>query len=276
MAPLQLQQAPDASGGGRARPASRPLRPSPASHPRRPGAKRLRLRAGVVALAVAAMGALAGAAPGAVALSRGAPAAVPATLPAIQAAAASAITLRDSALTAAVAAVNANTSLGDADRTNILATLNGALTNVNAVGAAVQADTAVPNASADYTAIFLNFRVFALVIPQARLAAAAYDLTDTVLPSLQDAQSRLSSLLSGPEQAKSSAAVQTAMADLAKQLAAISSATNGLAAQVLSYKAGDWNGDSTILASARASLISARTSAAQAAADVNTVVGALQ
>ncbi|MDE3203503.1 MAG: hypothetical protein KGQ66_04690 [Acidobacteriota bacterium] len=276
MATLDLQQGPDAPGGGRARPALRPLLPSAARPLRSPGARRLRLRAGAVVLAVAAMGALAGAAPGAVALSRGVPGAVPATLPAIQAAAAGAITVRDSALTAAVAAVNANTSLSAADKTNILATLNGALTNVNAVGAAVQADTAVSNASADYTAIFLNFRVFALVIPQARLAAAAYDLTDTVLPSLQDAQNRLSGLLSGPEQSKNSAAVQTAMADLAKQLTAISSATNGMAAQVLSYKAGDWNGDNTILAAARAGLISARTSAAQAAADVNTVVGALQ
>jgi hypothetical protein len=194
----------------------------------------------------------------------------------IKAKAAAAISLRESALQATISAVNANHSLTTGDRATVLATLNNDVAGLNALGPVIQADTTVVQATADYRSIFLNFRVFALALPQTRLAAAADDLTGTVIPHLTDAQTRLAALLAGPESAKDTPAVQAAMADLGKQISAITSDTSGLASQVLSYHPADWNANPTILAQPRADLVSARAAAIQARADITDVVAVLK
>lgn len=199
-----------------------------------------------------------------------------AALAVVKAKAAAAISVRDSALGAAIAAVNANHSLTAADKATVLGTLNGDLSGLNALASTVQADPTLPLASADYTAIFLNFRVFALALPQARLAASADDLTGTVVPHLSDAESRLASLLSGAEAGKDTSAVKAAMADLAKQISSVTTDTSGVAAQVLAYHPGDWNANHAILDQPRASLLAARAAAVQARTDITTVVAALK
>jgi len=197
-------------------------------------------------------------------------------LASIKTRAATAISTRDSALQGALTAVNSNHYLASADRSAIVSTINGDLTGLNALAPVIQADTTVSQARADYDSIFTSYRVFALVLPQARLAAAADDITGSVLPRLEDAQSRLESLLAGADQSKDTAAVQAAMADLQKQLSGMASNTSGVSATVLGYKPADWNSNHAVLAPARADLVSARGDAKQARADIETVIGAIK
>ena len=197
-------------------------------------------------------------------------------LAAIKAKAASAISLRDRALEAAVGAVQNNHYLTTSDQSTVLTTLNHDLSGLNALGPVIQADTTVAKARSDYITIFSDYRVFALALPQARLAASADDLTGTVLPRLTDAQTKLAALLSGPDQAKNSSSVQTAMSDLASQITTITNDTKGVSAQVLAYTPSAWDTNPTILAQPRADLVTARGDAHEAHSDIATVVEALK
>lgn len=198
------------------------------------------------------------------------------TLASIQARAASAISVRLSALHRAVTSVTSNRYLTSADRATILSTLNSDLSGLTALGPVIQADTTVAKAKADYRTIFTGYRVFALALPQARFAAAADDLTGTVVPRLSDAQSRLQTLLAGRESGKDTAAVQAAMSDLGERISAINSATAGLSASVLALTPADWNGNHAVLALLRARLVTARADARKARGDIRTVVEALR
>ena len=198
------------------------------------------------------------------------------TLSGVKAEAAAAISVRESALQAAVSAYTSNPFLTSADRSAILTTLNSDLSGLQALAPVIQADTTLSKALSDYRTIFTQYRVFALALPQSRFAASADDLTGTVVPHLTDAQSRLQALLAGPDSAKNTPAVQAAMTDLASQISAITTATNGLAATVLAYTPPEWNANRTLLAQPRADLVTARADARTAHHDVATVVAALQ
>jgi hypothetical protein len=134
----------------------------------------------------------------------------------------------------------------------------------------------VGQARSDYQLIFLPYRVYALALPQVRLAAAADDITGGVLPRLTDAQSRLTSLLSGPDSGKNTAAVQAAMSDLAAKIQAITSATSGLSASILALTPAQYDANHTVLAGPRETILSARADIVAARADVITVIGALK
>lgn len=197
-------------------------------------------------------------------------------LAAIKARAAAAISARESALQAAVTAVDDNKYLTSDDRTRILATLDSDISGLEALAPVIQADTTVAKATADLRTIFTGYRVFALALPQARFAAAADDLTGTVLPRLTDARARLQALLEGADSGKNTPAVQAAMTDLGTQISSIASETNGLSGTVLAFTPADWNANHALLVQPRAQLVSARADARTARVDIRTVVKALR
>ena len=199
-----------------------------------------------------------------------------ATLAAIKAKAAAAISLRESALSAAITKVTDNEYLTSGDRATVLATLNSDASGLNALAPVIQADTTVSQARADYQTIFTHYRVFALALPQAWFAASADDLTGTVLPHLTDAQSKLQALLAGPDKNKNTPAVQADMADLANRISGISSVTNGVAATVLSFTPSQYDANPAILAPFRADLVTGRADARAARTDIAAVVAALK
>ncbi|HET9689959.1 MAG TPA: hypothetical protein VFP61_02315, partial [Acidimicrobiales bacterium] len=102
--------------------------------------------------------------------------AAPATLPAIQAKAASAVSVRVDALQKAAQRVQAAAWLG-ADQATLLATLQGDVPELQALGQKIAADTDAATAKADYEAIFSQYRVFWLVLPSARLVSTADRIT---------------------------------------------------------------------------------------------------
>lgn len=203
------------------------------------------------------------------------------TLAAIQAKAAKAVSQRVGSLNTAIGDINNHKNLTSADRTAVLQLLNGDLSAMNTLGAKIAADTTVSQARTDYQSIFTNYRVYALVLPQARLVAATDDLTAGVVPRLTDAQSRLQALLSGKDSSKNTPAVQASMTDLAKQINGITAAisgpgTNGLAATILAYTPAQWNANHSLLDPAHSQIHTARRDAKAGRADVKSVIQAIK
>jgi hypothetical protein len=198
------------------------------------------------------------------------------TLAAIKAAAAAAVSVRESALQAAVTDVSLNPFLTGADRATILSVLTGDEPALDDLGAQIQADTTVSQARAGYQMIFSTYRVFALRLPQARFAESSDDLTGTLVPRLSDAEARLQILLAGPDSGQDTPTVQAEMADLAHQLQLVSVNTAGVPASVLAITPAQWDANPQILEPYRTELQVARAAAHQADSDVAAVVKALE
>ena len=198
------------------------------------------------------------------------------TLAQIQAMAALDITRRTDALNTAIAEVNANKELTSGDRATLLGTLNGDLSGLAALGQKIAQDTTAAQAWTDFQMIFTEFRVFALAIPQARLAAAADDITGAVLPNLTAAQTTLEGLLAGVDSGKDTPRVQELMADLNNQIHGVENHVDGLSATVLGYTPADYNANHALLTPARGDLNTSRDDIGKARADITAVVAALQ
>ena len=200
----------------------------------------------------------------------------PKTLAAIQALALVKTTERTGSLNTAIAKVNAATDITPGDRATILGTLNNDVAGMTTVEAKIAADTTVATAAADFQTIFTTYRVYAVAIPQARLAAGADRMTGTTIPRLTDAQSKLAAALAGPDASKSTPQLLADLADMHSQITAASSALNGVSAEALAVTPADFNANNSVLAPIRASVATAIVDLKTAAADGKTVLAAIQ
>ncbi|MDQ1545498.1 MAG: hypothetical protein QOH69_402 [Actinomycetota bacterium] len=198
------------------------------------------------------------------------------SLSAIQAEAKIKTTARIGALNTAIAKVNAAQDITSADRTTILGTLNGDLAGMNTVEAKIAGDTTALTAAADYKTIFTTYRVYAVAIPQSRLAAAADRMTSTSIPRLTDAQSKLAAALAGPDASKSTPELQADLADMSAQIASATSALNGTAAQALAVTPSAFNSNHAVLQPVRSAIKAAIADLKKAAADGKTVLAAIK
>jgi hypothetical protein len=198
------------------------------------------------------------------------------SLAAIQANAKVKTTERVGALNTTIATINKAADISTADRSTILATLNGDLAGMNTVAAKIAADTTVAAAVADYQTIFTGYRVYAVAIPQSRFAAAADRLTSTSLPKLGDAQTKLTAALAGPDAAKSTPALQADLTDMAAQIAAATAAINGVSAESLAVTPAAYNANHGVMSPIRASVQSALTDVKKASSDGKTVLAAIK
>jgi hypothetical protein len=196
-------------------------------------------------------------------------------LAAVNAKAALDIGARVGAINATIPQINANQFIMAADRSTLLATLNGDLSGLTALGQKIAGDTTTAQAETDRKTIFTGYRVFALAIPQVAYAAAADDITGAELPALINAQKGLTAALA-VEPAQNTPAVQAAMADLSHQIAAASSATAGLSGAVLAYTPSQYNANHALLSGPRQTLVTAQANVVAAKNDVTTVTAALQ
>ncbi|WP_394770440.1 hypothetical protein [Lacisediminihabitans sp.] len=200
----------------------------------------------------------------------------PAKLSAIQASAAAKTSARIASLNAAIPKVTANTALTDADRSTILGTLNADLAAMRSLAAKIAADTDAATARTDYASIFTGYRVYAVALPQAHFAAAADALTDTVIPRLTAAESKLAAALAGKHASKSTPELQAKLADMTTQIAAAKAAADGTAARALAVTPPDYNANHAVMAPIRASIVSAHAAAKVARADAKSIMAALK
>jgi len=198
------------------------------------------------------------------------------TLAAIQAKAKTATTARIGALNSAIAKITAAPDISASDRSTILGTLNGDLGGMNSVEAKIAADTTVATAAADYKTIFTTYRVYAVAIPQSRLAGAADRMTSTAIPKATDAQTKLAAALAGPDKSKSTPALQADLTDMSAQIAAATSSLNGVAAASLAVTPSEYDSNHAALSSVRSAVKAAIADLKKASADGKAVLAAIK
>lgn len=198
------------------------------------------------------------------------------TLAAIQAAAKVKTSDRITKLNAAITRANSAKGLTSADKATVLATFNADIAGMNTVEAKIQADTDAATAAADFRTIFTTYRVYAVALPQARIAGAADRMTGIAIPRLNTAESKLAAALSGPDSGKSTPALQADLADMQSKIAAATSALNGVAAGALAVTPADFNANHDALSSERAAVKTAATDLNAAETDAKTIRAALK
>lgn len=175
--------------------------------------------------------------------------ATPATLAQIQAKAAAAISKRIDSLNSAVGRVESTKALGS-DAASLVAYLQADITPLQNLGAKIASDTTVSQARADFKDVFVDYRVYALVLPAAWQAARADAITVTVVPRLtalsQKAQSKVTSA--------NQATLQPLIDSLNSDISGAANAASGLSTTVLGYTPAQWNADHSLLSATKTDL----------------------
>ena len=127
-------------------------------------------------------------------------------------------------------------------------------------------------ARADYLEIFTDYRVFALVLPAARLAASSDSIDNAVLPKL----SAISAQAATHVNPITEATLDPLISNLNSEISAASTATIGVASTVLAYVPSQWNANHDLLTSARSSVGSAVADVKQARSDVKQIIAYLK
>jgi len=191
-------------------------------------------------------------------------------LAAIQQRAAQAIQNRQDAIERVTHRVSENTSLTDAHREQINATLTSTASGLSSLGTTIAADDTAAEAKVDFKLIFTDYRVFAVVVPQSAFVSATDRLTDTAIPRLEKAYAKLEPLAAkDPE----------AAADVAKMRAALDSATqltDGLADKFLAVAPSDFDANHMVLKDLRGDLKDAALQVKDAVADAHQAVAELR
>jgi hypothetical protein len=185
------------------------------------------------------------------------------SLSTIQAKAAAAISLRVNDLNVAVTTVDARKDLGT-DSATLAAYLQADIAPLQALGQKIAGDTSPSTAAADAATIFTNFRVLALVLPAARLAATADGIDVTIVPKLTALSAKATSRVN-PSNA---ATVQPLINDLNAQISAATNDTSGVASAVLGDLPVQWNANHSLLAPSLGSVKAAKGDVTKALADV--------
>jgi hypothetical protein len=190
----------------------------------------------------------------------------PNTLVGIQAKAAAAVTLRVDDLNAAIAKVNAAKDLGSS-ATTLDNYLEVDISPLQALGQKIASDPTVATAEADYSDIFTDYRVLALVLPAAHLAAAGDSIDNGAVPKLTADSAKAATHVNSTTQAT----LDPLISNLNSEISAASNATVGVASAVLAYVPSQWNANHDLLSSAKAAVTTAIGAVKQATSDVQQI-----
>lgn len=200
----------------------------------------------------------------------------PKTLAAIQADAKVKTDKRIVSLNAGIARATAAKGLTESDRATILATLTADVAGMKSTEAKIAADTDAATAASDYATIFTTYRVYAVALPQARIAGVADRMSGTAIPRLTAVQKKLSDALAGKQASKSTPELQADLADMTKQIDAATALVDGLAAKSLAVTPAQFNANHDVLDPMRADAKTAAADLKKAHADAKAVVAALR
>ena len=181
------------------------------------------------------------------------------------------ITRRINALNALSARVNAMAKVSESDKASLQGTIQTEITAMNNLQAQIEADGAANSTSslkADIQSITKSYRIFALVIPQGAIEAAAdriLDIAQMMTTLSGQLQTRITTTQASG--ANLSAAV-SALADLNTQVGNANAQANAGTSEVASLQPD--NGNQTVMASNTAALKDARSKIQAAQADLAT------
>jgi hypothetical protein len=197
--------------------------------------------------------------------------AVPTTLDGIKAKAATDITDRVDDLNAAIAKVHAAKGLG-ASQTTLVSYLCTDIAPLQQLNQTIDGDSTLQQAAHDFGTIFSGYRVYRLVLPAARIAAAADEATTSAIPNLTTHAAKAQARVNPANRAT----LQPLVNDLDSQISSATNATNGLAATVLAFTPAQWNADTALLHAPRSSDQAATAALQKGRADLRQMVQDLE
>jgi hypothetical protein len=170
------------------------------------------------------------------------------------------ITRRIDALNALNTRINAMVKLSASDKSSLSATIQSQLTAMTNLQAQVASDTqadATSSLKIDIQSITKSYRIFALIIPQGAIEAAAdrvLDIASSMTALAPQLQARITTAQSAGANMNTSV---TALADMNAKVADANTQANAAVSEIASLQPD--NGDTTIMASNTAALKDART-----------------
>ena len=182
------------------------------------------------------------------------------------------ITHSDTAITARIASLNKlSARVGEiknepaAEVATISTEVQTEISNLTSLKAKVDADTTAAAARTDAKTVTGDYRIYALIVPQASIVASADRIT-TIVGLMNAIQVKLQARIATEQTAgKDVTALQTALADMTSKLSDATSQAQSV--QSVSSLTPD-QGNATVAASNKAALVSARTNIKTATADL--------
>ncbi|HUC31172.1 MAG TPA: hypothetical protein VMR99_00580 [Candidatus Paceibacterota bacterium] len=193
------------------------------------------------------------------------------------------ITRRLSALGALTARVDAMIRLSGTDKSNLATSIQSQITAMNTLQAQISADAAANNTSSlktDVQSITSSYRIFALILPQGMIEAAA-DRVLTIVGIMNDLATKFSARISTAQSAGNNVTAATAaLTDFNAKVSDANTQAQAAVSEVVSLMPD--NGSSTVMASntatlkdARSKILAAQQDFVTARADAETIIKAL-
>jgi chromosome segregation ATPase len=171
---------------------------------------------------------------------------------------------RISNLNAMIARTNAMVNLSASEKSSLQTSLSTEVTNLTALQAQIDADTTLASLKTDIHSITTEYRVYMLVLPQARIAASA-DRIGTIVTDMQTLGAKLNTRINATTTAQTGS-LQAAYTDMQTQISnANTQATAAVNATVSLTPDG---GNATIAASNTAALKAGRAQIVTATGDL--------
>lgn len=169
----------------------------------------------------------------------------------------------------------------DAFKQNISTALQAQITGLTALKAKIDADTDSATLKTDIQSVTSSYRIFALVLPQVRIAAAA-DREVTLVSMISTIGAKLQARIQDAQKSGANVtALTVALTDMAAKLT--DAQTQATAAVTVSAALTPDNGDKTLMASntatlktARADIKAAQADLVAARKDINTILSGLK
>ena len=178
------------------------------------------------------------------------------------------ITNRINSLDLLVTRVQAMKNLSDANKSTLVSNIQAVLADMNTLKTKIDSDTATSTLTADYKSITADYRVYALVLPQTSLLAAA-DRIDIIVAEMQTVSSKLQTRISSAQGSGADVtAANSSLADLNSKISDASAQANAIIQEVIALVPD--KGDKTIAASNTAAIKDARAKLKTANQDLKT------
>ncbi len=179
-------------------------------------------------------------------------------------------------LTAALDKLAASTKLTAAAKATLTSQLNAELTGLGALKAKLAADTVLATARTDVQSIITDYRVYALMLPKARLVASAdrFDVAEAQLTALSvKLQAKISTAKAAGQDVT---AEQAGVTDMNAKIADAQTKTANVVTQLLALQPTDYNANHTVLLTFRTTLAAAQTDLKTARQDAASAISALK
>ncbi len=191
------------------------------------------------------------------------------------------ITQRIASLDQILSRIDSMKNISSSDQASLVSSIQAEITDLTSLKAAIDADTSTSTLKADYQSITKSYRVYALVLPQASIIAAADRILDLVT-SFNVLTSKLrSSITTAQSNGMNASSSVSAIADIAVKAADAGVQANAAISLVSGLQPDQ--GVTTALQANTAALKSARTDIKTATADlaaarkdVNVIVNAVK